>query len=128
MLFTSYTRLYGSLELARTGALVTLIFTQLFHVFECKSEKKGLFGISILNNPALIFAVLCSLGVTLLTVYHPWMQRIFMTVPLTLEQLGRVFLYSLAAPALSSLMRLFPRQKPDMLLLPEHTEVTAENG
>lgn len=110
-IFTSYMGLYGDVALARTGALVTLIFTQLFHVFECKSEEKSIFGVKYLSNPALILAVLTSLGMTLLTVYHPWMQRVFLTVPLSPHQLSRVFLYSLLAPVLSALIHLISKGK-----------------
>lgn len=31
----------GSLEACRTAALLTLIFTQLIHCFECKSERRA---------------------------------------------------------------------------------------
>jgi Ca2+-transporting ATPase len=110
-IFTNFIRLYGDVSLARTGALVTLIFTQLFHVFECKSESKTIFGVQYLNNPALILAVLTSFVMTLLTVYHPLMQRVFLTVSLTSLQLARVFLYSLLAPVLSALGHLVTRRK-----------------
>ncbi|NLZ52609.1 MAG: cation-translocating P-type ATPase, partial [Thermoanaerobacteraceae bacterium] len=39
-----------SLESARTAALVTLVLSQLIHVFECKSEKKNIFEIEIFSN------------------------------------------------------------------------------
>lgn len=45
--FTTILRAGCDLDTARTGALATLIFSQLIHVFECKSEKKGIFGINI---------------------------------------------------------------------------------
>lgn len=118
-IFTTYMRLYGDVNLARTGALVTLIFTQLFHVFECKSETKSIFSVPYFNNPALILAVLVSLGMTLLTIYHPWMQRIFLTVPLSLHQLARVFCYALVVPVASALLHLLPRRNKEMLTVQE---------
>jgi Ca2+-transporting ATPase len=102
--FTTFMRLYGSLDVARTGALVTLIVTQLFHVFECKSETKSIFRIRYLNNPSLLLAVLTSTGVTLLTLYTPWMQDIFSTVALSGMQLMQVILYAMAAPLLSAIL------------------------
>jgi len=108
--FTSYIRAYGDVSIARTAALVTLIFTQLFHVFECKSEDKSLFQIKLLSNPTLILAVLVSLGMSMLTVYHPLMQSVFLTAPLTGAQLLRVFGYSLVAPLLSSLWIMRPKR------------------
>ncbi len=125
--FATFSWLYGDIAVARTGALVTLIFTQLFHVFECKSESRSIFGVPYLNNPALIGAVLVSLAMTLLTVYHPFMQGIMDTVALSGGQLLRIFLYALAAPVLSALAMLLPKRKrklpkkaKPMLALPEH--------
>lgn len=50
----------GDLTLARTGALFTLIFTQLMNVFECKSETLPFWKIHLGNNKKL-FAALSSL-------------------------------------------------------------------
>ncbi|WRS28133.1 cation-translocating P-type ATPase [Oscillospiraceae bacterium MB08-C2-2] len=110
-IFATFMRHYGDLDTARTGALVTLIITQLFHVFECKSERHSLFGINLLNNPSLILAVLTSVGVVALTIYHPWMQGIFSTVALTGTQLLKVFCYALVAPLFSALIMLIPGRK-----------------
>ena len=114
LVFTNFIRFYGDIPLARTAALVTLIFTQLFHVFECKSEEKSLFQIKLLSNPALLMAVLVSLGMTMLTIYHPFMQGVLMTMPLDGEQLLRVFGFSLLAPLLSSLWMMRPRRRPPL--------------
>ncbi len=54
-------RIYGrDLEVARTMAFMTLICTQLIHVFDCKSEKKSIFEINIFNNVYLVVAVVIS--------------------------------------------------------------------
>ncbi len=71
---------------ARTGAFVTLVLTQLIHVFECKSERMSIFRIPVLNNIYLVLAVLCSLIMTLGVVYIPALQNIFRTVPLGLNE------------------------------------------
>lgn len=49
-----------NLAAARTAALVTLVMSQLIHVFECKSEHKSLFELPVLSNKYLILAVLSS--------------------------------------------------------------------
>lgn len=67
----------GKLEAARTAALVTLVLSQLIHVFECKSEKESIFEIPFLNNLWLIGSVLISLGLLLGVVYHPVLQKLF---------------------------------------------------
>ena len=57
------------------------------HVFECKSEEKGLFRINIFSNVKLILAVLVSITALILAVSVPQLQVIFETVTLTREQL-----------------------------------------
>ncbi|NLO41003.1 MAG: cation-transporting P-type ATPase, partial [Ruminiclostridium sp.] len=92
----------GNLECARTGALVTLVLSQLIHVFECKSEKKSIFQIPFLNNLWLVASVLISLGVLLAVVYIPFLQNLFKTVPLFGDQWLVVAGTSLLAPVVSS--------------------------
>ena len=123
--FTSFMRLYADVELSRTAALVTLIFTQLFHVFECKSEEKSLLQIKLLSNPALVLAVVGSLALTLLMVYHPLMQEVLLTTPLTSPQMLRVFAFALIAPVLSSIWMLRPKKKDDTQLPAAHPALLA---
>ena len=80
--FTTVLGITKSVEHARTAAFVTLVFTQLVHVFECKSEVRSLFTISIFNNIKLVFAVLSSAAIVLSTVYIPALQPVFKTVAL----------------------------------------------
>ena len=102
----------GNLALARTGALLALIFAQLIHVFECKSEEKTLFGINPFNNGKLLLAVVISSAVALAAVYFPPAQAVFQTVPLGGEQLLTVAGYLAAAPVLSAvLQKLFRSRK-----------------
>lgn len=75
----------GDVGVARTGAFVTLVLTQLIHVFECKSETKSIFQMALFNNIYMVFAVLCSLIMILGVVYIPSLQNIFKTVPLGLN-------------------------------------------
>ena len=117
--FTTFIRLYGDLTLARTAALLALIFTQLFHVFECKSEDKSLLQINLFSNPMLIFAVIASLGMSMLTVYHPFIQSVLMTAPMSADQMLRVFGYALIAPVLSSIWMLRPKKRQTPPLLPQ---------
>ena len=75
----------GDIGAARTGAFVTLVLTQLIHVFECKSETKSIFQIPLFNNTYMVLAVLCSLAMILGVVYIPSLQIIFKTIPLDLN-------------------------------------------
>ena len=72
----------GDLTLSRTMAFTTLVFSQLFHVFECKSECHSLFKIGIFSNPYLVMAVSISTLMQLAAIYLPFLQSLFKTVPL----------------------------------------------
>jgi Ca2+-transporting ATPase len=79
-----YGRLHGTedLALARTMAFTTLVFAQLFYVFDCRSERYSPFELGFFNNLFLVVAVSCSILMQLCVVYVPALQEIFKTVPL----------------------------------------------
>ncbi|SES73677.1 calcium-transporting P-type ATPase, PMR1-type [Anaerobranca gottschalkii] len=80
-----YRKSYGNLDFARTMAFSTLIVVQLFHVFECKSERKSIFEVNIFNNLYLIFAVFSSFILLMIVIYFPTLQKVFGTKPLNIE-------------------------------------------
>jgi len=102
--FSTALRLGGTLEMARTTALCTLILSQLIHVFECKSETKSLFSIPIWNNWKLLVSVLFSAGILLAAVQSPALQMIFTTVPLSLPFWLTVIGFSFAIPIFSAVL------------------------
>ncbi len=111
--FSTVYMLSNSLQCARTGALVTLVLSQLIHVFECKSERKNIFEIPFLNNFWLVGAVFISLGVLAAVIYFPFLQNLFKTVALKPEEWLPVAVFSLLAPVISSFFRKpNSRQKP----------------
>ncbi|MBQ8967628.1 cation-translocating P-type ATPase [Ruminococcus sp.] len=93
----------SSLQTARTGALITLVLSQLIHVFECKSEEKTLFSVPYFNNGFLLFAVITSAAALFAGIYVPLLGRLFSTaVPdlrCLLVSVGSAFL----VPVLSGL-------------------------
>ena len=101
--FTSVMRMGGSIEACRTAALITLVVSQLIHVFECKSETKSIFGINLFNNIKLILAVLVSAGALAAAVILPQLQGIFTTVPLNSEQLFAALGFSAVIPIISGI-------------------------
>ena len=105
------------LETARTGALVTLILTQLIHVFECKSENKTLFGIPFFNNWKLIAAVCTSLMVMGFAVWHPMGRMIFETTALNTEQMKLIGVLLMIAPLLWSVVSgmMFSKRKEEVI-------------
>jgi len=104
--FSSILYFRGDLDAARTSGFVTLVITQLMHVFECKSEDKNIFEVPYFNNKALIGAVSCSLCMILSAVYIPQMQRIFKTVPLNLNDWVLILGFSALGPVVSSFFKV----------------------
>lgn len=96
--FVSLFKASGSIDVARSGALFALIFAQLIHVFECKSEEKSLLAVSYLNNKKLLLAVAGSLFTLLAVLYFPPLAAIFSTTPLTAGQLLTPIVFCMIAP------------------------------
>ncbi|NLC68978.1 MAG: cation-translocating P-type ATPase [Clostridiaceae bacterium] len=101
--FVSTLHFTGDTIRARTGAFVTLVITQLIHVFECKSERKSIFHINIFNNIYLVLAVLCSFIMILSVVYIPFLQEIFATVSLEPRDWFLITGFSFLGPAAASI-------------------------
>ncbi|MDZ5000516.1 ATPase, partial [Clostridium perfringens] len=88
-------RLYGmDLATCRTLALITLVMSQLLHVFECRSERHSIFEIKVFSNPYLVGAVAVSMLMVCSILYIPFLADVFNTVPLKIEQWGIVLFYS----------------------------------
>jgi Ca2+-transporting ATPase len=103
--FSVLLRLSGDVDVSRTGALLTLVLSQLMHVFECKSEKRNIFTVNYKNNPKLILAVLSSLAVIAAAIYFPPAAVIFGTTALTLEEAAVCVGFAVAAPVLQCIFK-----------------------
>ena len=82
------------LEKARTMVFTTLVMFELLLVFNSRSETKSIFRNNPLTNPQLIGAVLLSLVLQLAVIYVPFMQNIFGTVALSLNDWGMILGFS----------------------------------
>lgn len=102
--FVTLFKMTQSVDIARSGALFALIFAQLIHVFECKSETKNLLHIPYFNNIKLILASALSLVTLLVVLYCPPIAAIFSTVPLSLQQVLVPIIYCFIAPVASVLL------------------------
>ena len=100
--FSAVMRMGGSVEAGRTAALITLVTSQLIHVFECRSETRSLFRRDIFSNVKLMAAVAVSAGVLAAAVTLPQLKVIFETVKLTQGQLCAALISSAAVPLLSA--------------------------
>ncbi len=98
-------RLGGTEEAARTCALITLVMSQLIHVFECRSETRSIFRINPFGNMKLLLAAVISVGVLAAAVMVPQLQTVFETVIPEREQLLTALGLSAAVPVISGLFR-----------------------
>lgn len=48
-------------NIARSYIMTLMVFIQNIHVFNCRSEKRSAFSVSIKNNPLIVCGVVCSL-------------------------------------------------------------------
>ena len=72
----------GDMTYARTMAFTTLVLFQLFNVFNARSDEASAFR-DLFTNLSLLGAVALSLGLHVLVVYLPLLQRAFSTVGLS---------------------------------------------
>ncbi len=83
---------------ARTMAISTAIFFELFFVFNCRDDEKSFFKKSFkenfLSNKYLTLAVAGSIILQLCFIYLPIFNSLFKTAPLNIYELGIVLLFS----------------------------------
>lgn len=108
----AYSLMYIGTELAvaRTCALVTLIASQLIHVFECRSEYVSIFRMNPFKNLWLLLAVIASAAVTAVCIYLPQASVVMETVPLNPAEMAWSLIFAAAVPIVSGLLMLILRR------------------
>ena len=96
------------LDVARTMAISTAIFFELFFAFSCKSHL-SLFSTGILNNKYLIWAVLISAGLHLGLIYSGF-GSVFGFVELSSLQLGISVLWGLSGLVIFEIGKVFRKK------------------
>ena len=102
--FTITWKMTYSLSVARTSIFLTLVFLQLIHVFECKSEKKSIFQINHLKNKKLIFASLVSISFAICAVWIEPINVISRNCPLNFSQTMVVLIFTLSVPTINAIL------------------------
>lgn len=108
----AYSLMYIGTDLstARTCALVTLIASQLIHVFECRSEYVSIFRMNPFKNLWLLLAVIVSAAVTALCIYLPQASIVMETIPLCPAEMAWSLIFAAAVPIVSGLLMLIFRK------------------
>jgi Ca2+-transporting ATPase len=102
----------GDLALARTMAFATLVFCQLFHVYDCRSEILTIFELGFFTNKYLLLATACSALMQVAVIHLPPLGAIFGTVPLGLTEWALVLVVSGWTAMVGGLRHLFLRRRP----------------
>ncbi|NUO03567.1 MAG: cation-translocating P-type ATPase [Saprospiraceae bacterium] len=72
----------------QTMAFTVLCFSQMGHVMAIRSERESLFKIGIFSNKPMLAALLVTAALQLAIIYLPFLNDIFKTQPLSLEELS----------------------------------------
>ena len=75
----------------QTIVFTVLTLSQLAHVLAIRSEKASLFRIGIGSNRPLLGAVLLTVSLQLAVIYVPFLNMVFKTAPLSLNELALCF-------------------------------------
>ncbi len=78
----------------QTMVFTVLCLTQLGHVLAIRSERESLFKLGLLSNKPLLGAVALSFGFQMATVYVPFLNAVFKTMPLSLDELLLTLVFS----------------------------------
>lgn len=72
----------------QTIVFTVLCFSQLWHVLAIRSETRSLFSMGMLGNKPMLAAIVFTVLLQLLVIYHPFLNQFFHTQPLTFSELS----------------------------------------
>ena len=110
----------NDLALARTAAFATLVYCQMFHVFDCRSETVTIFELGFTSNLYLLVAVAFSTVMQLAVMYIPFLTAIFSTVPLSWGHWVFILVVSGWTLILNACKHIFRRQPARRTAVPQH--------
>ena len=76
------------LDVARTGCFLTLVLGELLRAYSARSESTSVFKMKVFENGYLNKCVLLSMVFMLATIYVPFLNPVFSTVALNLEEMA----------------------------------------
>jgi Ca2+-transporting ATPase len=107
--YLAMNRFPGDLDHTRTIAFVTLCTSELLRAFTARSEHHSVFSIGVFSNPWMVWATVGSFLLVLLTVYVPFLQPFFDTVPLGWDEWLFMAPFFFAAPVAMELVKVYLR-------------------
>jgi P-type Ca2+ transporter type 2C len=70
------------LRQARTMAFTVLVVAQLFHAFNCRSDRQSIFSLGVFTNRPLLWGVIGSMTLQAAILLMPWTRAVFDVAPL----------------------------------------------
>jgi len=101
----------ASLQVARSVAMTQMVMFQFFHVLNARSFRRSLFRIPLSSNPFLAVSLMLALTAHIGALHLPFMQRIFMTVPLSPGQWALVVGVGASIIVASEIDKFFLRRR-----------------
>ncbi|HEX7321247.1 MAG TPA: cation-translocating P-type ATPase [bacterium] len=95
----------------QTMVFTVLCLSQMGHVLAIRSERESLFTIGLFSNLPLLGAVALTIVLQLMTIYVPFLNPLFRTQPLSLEELGICLLLSSVIFFAVEIEKIFKRAK-----------------
>ena len=96
---------------AQTMAFVALCLSELLRAFTARSEHFGIFSIGVLSNKWMLWAVGGSFLLVIISVYVPFLQPFFDTVPLGLGDWLLMAPFILMASVAAEITKVYLRRK-----------------
>ncbi len=94
---------------ALTASFTTLAVFQWMNAWNCRHDRRSVFGMSPFSNRYLVGSLAVVILLQLLAVYHPFLQGVLHTVPLTLADWGGIALVSLSVLLVEEIRKVIAR-------------------
>ena len=92
-------------------AFVTLTLSELLRAFTARSERLSLFRIGVFSNEWMVYAVGFSIVLVLAAIYVPFLQTVFGTVPLSIDDWLWILPFALLASIAAELTKIYLRRR-----------------
>jgi P-type Ca2+ transporter type 2C len=110
-------RFPGHVEAAQTVAFATLVCSELLRAYTSRSEYYSVFSIGPFSNRWMVWATVASLVLLLAVIYVPFLQVVFGTLPLGLNDWLIMLPFMLIAPVTAELTKLYLKRRAERLAL-----------
>ncbi len=96
----------AGLEKARTIAFTLMVALQWFYALNARSDRQSMFKLGFFSNRILIGGIAVAILLQIAVIYLPFLQNVFYTVPLTINDWGLIILLALSILAVEELRKL----------------------